>query len=484
MERARPWQGGVIMASVILDPGEWAEREFDECELGDARRTERLKHLAAGVAAKPDGSTPNQTECWADLKAAYRLFDCDDVSFQAIIEPHTRHTREECRPGDVMLLIHDTTELDFSNHPASEGLRPTGNGSGRGFFLHTALMLNAADGRVEGIAAQEIFYRRPAGAKKASKYDMRQSAGRESAVWGRVIDRVGRPPDGVKWINVCDRGADDFEPMAKSIHNGCGFVIRASHLNRKIVPAGDDGQPDKTRTQSLSAFLASLPKQGTRDVHIPAATGRAARTAIVQVRYATVFVYPPRPLTPWLKEHHPKEPLKLQVVELREVKPPKGHEALRWVLWSTEPATTMDEAERIVEHYERRWAVEDYHKCLKTGCRVESRMYRTAARLERVTGVLSVAAVRLLQMRSAAKETPDAPAEQIAPTEWVRTLKLVRNIPVDAPMTIKQFVRQLAGLGGFIGRKSDGEPGWITLWRGFDKLNNMLRGIRAEKKCG
>lgn len=472
------------MAMVVLEPAMWAEREFDECELGDARRVERLKKVAAAVAAKPDGSTPNQTETWADLRGAYRLFDCDDVSFQAILEPHTRHTREACEAGDVKLLIHDTTELDFSDHPAVEGLRPTGNGSGCGFFLHTALMLHAGDGRVEGIAAQEVFSRKPAGTKKASKYDTRKSAERESAVWGRIIDAVGRPPEGVKWINVCDRGADDFEPMAKSIHNGCGFVIRASHLNRKIVPMGEDGQPDHARTMRLSDFLESLPRQGTRDVSIPAATGRPARTAIVQVRYATVFVFPPRPLTPWLKEHHPEEPLKLQVVELREAKAPKGHTPLRWVLWSTEPASTKDEAETIVEHYERRPTVEDYHKCLKTGCRAESRMYRTAARLERVTAVLSVAAVRLLQIRSAAKETPDEPAEKLAPAAWVAMLKAVRRIPPDSRMTIKEFVRQLAGLGGFLGRKSDGEPGWITLWRGFDKLNTMMRGVEAAKKCG
>lgn len=466
------------MSAIIWDPVKWAEREFGECQLGDARRVKRLMQLAVQVAARPDGSTPDQCEEWPDLKAAYRLFAMDDVTFQAIIEPHTRHTREGCRPGDVMLILNDTTELDFSTHRKTEGIGPIGNGGGRGFFLHSGLMVNAKDGRVEGMAGQEIFYRKKRRGRKRAKDSTRRSADRESAVWGKLIDRIGAPPPGVTWIHVDDRGADDLEVMWKSVVNGCGFVIRGARLNRNILTR--DG-----RTLPLAAWLDELPTHGQRKVRVAATPKKPARTATVELRYGEVLLPRPQVITPWLRQHAPNEPLKVSVVELREVNPPKNEKAIRWVLYSTEPATTREEANQIIQYYEKRWTIEEYHKAYKTGCRVESRQYRTAERLERVAGLLSVCAVRLMQLKTAAKETPDRPAEEVAPKSWVKLLIRVRGLPESQPLTIREFVRELAGLGGFLKRKCDGEPGWITLWRGFEKLQLILRGADAvNKKCG
>ncbi len=140
--------------------------------------------FAVQAAARPDGSTPDQTETLPDLKAVYRLFDADDVSFQAIIEPHCRHTREACQPGEEKLIINDTTELDFTSHRKTRGLGPIGNGGGRGFFVHSGLMLDATNRRIEGMAGQEIFYRIPAGTKRGAKNTRRRDPQRESAVQG------------------------------------------------------------------------------------------------------------------------------------------------------------------------------------------------------------------------------------------------------------------------------------------------------------
>jgi len=188
------------MPAIIWEPRTWAEREFGECALGDRRRNRRLIKLAVQVAARPDGSTPDQTETWGDLKAAYRLFDADDVSFQGIIEPHCRHTREDCRPGDVKLILNDTTELDYTSQRQTLGLGQIGDGGGRGFFVHSGLMVDATTGRTDGMAGQEIFHRPLRGKKKkGAKNTRRRSANRESAVWGRLIDRIGPPPSGVTW---------------------------------------------------------------------------------------------------------------------------------------------------------------------------------------------------------------------------------------------------------------------------------------------
>ena len=155
---------------------------------------------------------------------------------------------------------------------------------------------------------------------------------------------------------------------------------------------------------------------------------------------------------------------------------------MRWVLYAPEQVPTVAAAERVISDYERRPTIEDWHKCYKTGCRVEGRQYRTAARLERVAALLAVVAVRLLQLRDAAVRTPQAPAEEVAPARWVQMLRVVRRWPAGRMLTLRDFVRQLAGLGGHLGRKGDGEPGWITLWRGYEKLLLLLRGAEAERE--
>ncbi len=466
------------MAAIVWDPQIWAEREFGECELGDRRRNKRLVKMAVQISARPDGTTPDQFETWGDLKAAYRLFDTEDVSFQAIVGPHCRHTRESCIPGDVKLILNDTTELDYSSHRQTQGLGPIGNGGGRGFFVHSGLMVDATTGRIDGMAGQEIFYRPPVGSKRAAKNTRRRDPDRESAVWGRLMDRISAPPQGVKWVHVCDRGADDYEVFLRAIHHGCGFVIRAARLNRRVETL-------EGCEQSLAEFIDSLPAQGERDVKVNATSKQPARTARVTLRFGQVAVPVPKVVTPWIKEHLPESPLMLRVVELREHSPPKGCVPVRWVLYTTETASDEGEANWVIGAYEQRPTIEDYHKCYKTGCHVENRQYETAQRLERVAGLLSVVAVRLMQMRTAARETPDRPAEELAPRSWINMLRAVRHIPASRPLTIRDFVRQLAGLGGHMLRKCDGEPGWITLWRGYEKLQLLLRGARAaRRKCG
>jgi hypothetical protein len=365
--------------------------------------------------------------------------------------------------------------LDYTPHRHTIGLGPIGNGSGRGFFVHTGLLLDAATGQVEGLAGQEIFYRPPTGSKRGARNTRRRAADRESAVWGRLIERIGKPPEGVLWRHVCDRAADDYEVFRKALYHGCSFVIRAGRLNRKVRNAAGKSLP-------LGEFLADLPAQGERQVRVKATASQPARTARVALRFGQVWLPEPKVLTPWLRKHRRREPLPVSVVELREFEPPAGAQPVRWVLYAPEQVPTVAAAERVISDYERRPTIEDWHKCYKTGCRVEGRQYRTAARLERVAALLAVVAVRLLQLRDAAVRTPQAPAEEVAPARWVQMLRVVRRWPAGRMLTLRDFVRQLAGLGGHLGRKGDGEPGWITLWRGYEKLLLLLRGAEAERE--
>jgi hypothetical protein len=396
-----------VMSEVTVDIEQWAEENFGNCQLGDARRTRRAVTVARQMVEFPDGSTPQQAEKWSDLKAIYRLFDSKEATFTAFAEPHWKRTRSRAR--GTVLVIGDTMETDFGIHRDIDGLGPTGNDFGLGFLLHNSMMVDADSSEILGMAGQDLFYRQPVPKDKTSE-EFKQRV-RESEVWGRLIDEIGRPAGGVKYVHVFDRGADNLEVFCHLIKQQSDWVIRSAQLHRTVF----DDAGEKTDVRRL---IAAQPCLGTYDLKVRVAKGRSSRTAHMEVQY-----------------------------------------------------------------YEKRWLIEEYHKAIKTGCRLESRQYQSAARLEAVAGVISVIAVRLLQLKMLARTQPNLPAKNVVPRQWLLMLQALRK--GSQIETVEQFFRQLAGLGGFLMRKGDGQPGWITIWRGTKKLTLAIRGHLAMKnKCG
>lgn len=460
------------MATLELDVNKWAKQQFGTCDLGDLRRTRRLVRFAAQVAADPDAGTPTQAEKWSDLKAAYNLIDNGDVTFEAIAQPHWQQTRQ--RDKGTWLIVSDTTEVNFGASNQASGLGPLGQGLGRGFLLHSGLMVNPETEEVIGLAGQKIRYRKSV--KKSESRTRRLARDRESRVWGDLTKQIGPPPEGVRFVQVCDRGADNFEVYCELLLNRHDWVIRVARLNRVIWHEGQE--------MPLADYLPSLPLAGTYELSYRS-KDHGPRTAHIEVRFGLVMVPAPRQKSPWLREQGITL-IGMNVVEVREVKAPAGVQPLHWVLFSSLPVSSFDESWAVIEYYEKRPVVEDFHKSLKTGCRVEERQYETSERLEAITGLLSIAAVRLLQLRSTARQTPERPAEEVVPRHWVTVLSALRGRPI---VTVRDFFRQLAGLGGHMLRKCDGEPGWITLWRGFEKLHLALRAIdayrqKSARRCG
>jgi hypothetical protein len=463
-----------------LDSKTWAQQHFADCQLGDKRRTKRLIKMAEQVADNPSASFPEQMERWGDLKAAYRLFDQDDVTFEAIARPHWEQTKQV--PPGRYLVLDDTTELDFGVHRDIDGLAPTGNGGGRGFLLHNGLLVHAANQEIIGVAGQAIHYRQAKPKKENDSQRLKRE--RESKVWGEVIDDVGRPPEGVQFVHVCDRGADNFEVFCHLLERRSDWVVRASTLHRVILTPDDQRMP-------LREYLKTLPLAGTYQLEVRCRKDQPARTAKLEVRFGALKMPAPAHKSRYVKAINPG-PIEMWVVEVREVDAPEGVEPIKWVLYTSLPLQTFDDAWTVIEYYEARWLIEEFHKALKTGCRVTKRGLRKAHRLEAMVGLMSVVAVRLLQLKSVARSDPDRPAQRIVPRLWLVMLKAARkNLRRVYDLTIGQFYRELAKLGGFLGRKCDGDPGWITIWRGWEKLNMLVRGaelastFRSEqKKCG
>jgi hypothetical protein len=453
------------MTTLTIDAVEWAKQQFEACDLGDLRRTKRLLQFATQVANHPAGSVPQQTEDWGDTKAAYRLLNNPDVTFATITAPHHQQTRQV--PIGRYLVIGDTTEIDFGVQRGIQGFGPTGNGGGAGFLLHSALLVGTANEDIQGLAGQTIHYRRAK--PKQENTTSRLKRRRESQIWGTVIDQVGRPPPNVQWIQVLDRGADNYEVFVHARVQQNEWVIRAAQLARKVQNSAGETLP-------LSKLVASLPVAGSYELSLRARPQQPARVAQLQVKFGVVLMPAPTHRSKYVKDSG-LTLLPMWVIEVCEINAPPGSPPIRWVLYTSLPIANFQNAWQVIEYYEKRWLIEEWHKALKSGCGVAERQLKTKEGLEAFTGLLSVVAVRLLQLKSAARTEPNRPARELVPPLWLKMLaaRLKKTIAPQA-MTIREFYRGVAKLGGFLGRKSDGEPGWMTIWRGWQKLQLVVDG--------
>jgi hypothetical protein len=423
--------------------------------------------------------------------------DNEKVSFKAVIEPHCVRTRSHAREG-VFLSICDTTELSFSVKRKIASLGKTGDNLGQGFFLHSSLLKSEATGEILGLAAQDLSYRIPVA--KGETRAQRLKRARNSEFWGRVVQEVGLPQPNATIIHVCDRGADNYEFFTHCQLQRSGWVTRVQHLTRKIVPAESSisGEPTKgSKKQTLIEYMKLQPVIGSYELKVASTRHRRARTVNVEVRIANVWVPRPYYMSPLLKEIGAPF-IKMGVVIAEEIisgnarkKTDSDREKpLQWVLYTNEKMTTFDDAWRVLGRYEQRWIIEEYHKAAKTGCQIQNRLYRTNKRLERITGILSVLAVRLVAMKEFAKSQPDLKAVGVVPKQWLTVVcKLHRKLSPKSQhrwrpsqVTVVQFIRGLAMLGGFLGRKHDGDPGWITIWRGVKELMIVLNARKRLRR--
>jgi hypothetical protein len=449
-----------------LDNDEWVERQFGECELGNVARTKRLQYVAVNMLSSPEQSLPKQNGRWADLKAAYRLFANERVTFDAVSGVHWRQTRRTA-PGRY-LCISDTTDIDHSSHRATAELGMLGDGKGRGMQLHSCLFYDADRQQLVGTGGALVHYR--ALSPKNETRMQRLKRVRESQLWGQLVERVGAPPPGSRWIHVFDRGGDNFEAMCHIRLNHCDWIIRACKLNRKVLL-------ETGKKTSLAEALQQAMLLGSYELNLRTRPGAKARTALLEVSVVKVVFPRPRHRSSWLKQCEIRE-LAVNVVWVRERNAPKGAAAIEWVLLTSLPIATFAAAYQVIDDYEHRWLIEEYHKVLKTGCGVEGHALRSADRLEPLLGLIAVIGTRLLQLKLVGRNQPEAKAMTHVPSSWLKCLKLARPQLLITDMTVYTFFRELAKLGGFLGRKCDGEPGWQTVWRGYQKIESLLDALR------
>jgi hypothetical protein len=441
-------------------------KNFGEVDLGDQRRTERLIASAAQIAAHPEKPF-NQVFDWNDLRGFYRLCHQETATLDALQEPHWHLTRQEMAKQSLVLILHDTSEMDFTEHTALQGIGPIGDGGGRGFLQHNSLAVVPEPKQVLGLAYQQLLIRKEA--PKNEHTSKRKRRDRESQLWLRGIEATGRPPAGSRWVDVGDRGSDIYEAMVASQGQGHDFLFRLVQ-NRQVWTT-----PERDQPTTLRDYARSLASQGHESVEIPGRGGRAARTADVELAAAPVWI--PAPSSTLQRAAQPV--VAAWVVRVWEANPPAGVEALEWLLITSVPTRTFEELRERRDWYACRWMIEVFHDIEKNGCSEEDRRFETAPRMAACLAILSVVAVRIFQLRTALESQPNAPAEQVATQDEIKVLRSFLKVP-RGPMTVRDFVRGVARLGGFLARKNDGEPGVKTLWRGYQRLQDLLLGYQLR----
>lgn len=446
----------------MLNPKSWAERTFGGVQLHDMRRTRRAVQAATHLAENPLGSLPAQMHTWKETKALYRLLDEPDVTFAALMQPHMQQTREQANCSPVVLLVQDTTDIDLSHRHKISGVGQIGNERGRGFFVQTVLAVRPQTREVLGCMTQEPFVRIPApdGEQRSQR---RKRDERETDVWMRQVYAIGTPEPTSMWVHVGDRGADMFPFFQACQETQTQFLVRAAQ-NRRV----QEGEEEITYSLTQAR---SWPSQASRPFEGRARHGHQGRSTQLQLAFGQITLLPPR--------HEPrasKQPLTVGVIRVWEEKAPEGEEPLEWVLLTSVPTTTLDQAWERVEWYRHRWLVEDYHQCLKSGCRIEHRQLQSVDGLMRLLGLLSPLAVRLLQVRASAREEPERPASEVIDPLMLAVLaKRSGQSPVT--MTLGTFWTEVARLGGYLARRHDGLPGWRTIWKGWLSLQALLEGV-------
>ena len=451
-------------------PADWAEEELGGARLGDARLRQRLLTLARDRYARPQANLPQACQTRAKTKAAYRFLEHPDTTMDALLQPHFEATRQRLAAEKLVLAVQDTTSLNYTTHRATDDLGPIGTQAegARGLWLHSTLAFNT-EGTPLGLLDVQCWARDGRQFGKHHERKKRSIEEKESAKWlksFRALAQVQRRTPGTRLVSVGDREADIYELFQEALADaqGPGLLVRAEQDRLRA-----EGQ------EHLWPWLARQAAAGVQEIGVPRRGAQRARVAQMEVRFAQVTLQPPcgKPKLP---------PLTLGAVLAQEADAPAGLKPLRWMLLTTCAVESFAAACEKLHWYTLRWGIEVYHRTLKSGCQIEQRQLGSAERLEACLAIDLVVAWRIFHLAKLGRETPAVPCTvYFEEAQWKALLAYITKnpLPPAQPPSLGQAMRLVASLGGFLGRKGDGNPGTQTLWLGLQRLDDITETYKV-----
>jgi hypothetical protein len=434
----------------------WTDREFAGLDLGDGRLNKRARILMERLAADPTASIPMACHSWSETVAAYRFLGNPGVEWRDMMAPHWEQTQQRMRAHPVVLCLTDTSELDFNGQEA-KGLGPLNYEARRGMYVHPTLAVTPEReslGVVDAwMWAREM--RDDDGVRHGQKESLRWIEGYE-----RVAEMAAAMPD-TRLVYVADREADLVAMMARAqaLDTPADWLVRAKH--NRCLPEGDG--------EKLWAYTTAGEALGEITFTLPARGDHKSRKVRQQLWAREVKISAGK-----------GETVTATCVIAREIGTPKGVKPVEWRLLTNRKAEALADVIELIDWYRARWEIEIYFHVLKNGCKVEALQLSDIDRIERALALFMVVAWRVTYLMRMGRTCPDLDAALFFEADEIRGAFLLAKKPAPAmPPRLNEVLRLIAQLGGFLGRKSDGEPGVKTIWQGLQKVMTAAETLAA-----
>ena len=469
-------------------PAPWVLEEMKTADLNDKRLNERLATVLSSLSERPTASIPAACGGYDEMVAAYRFFDNDKVTYQRVLAPHADQTRARIAQQEVVLLVQDTTELDFTRPQQQMIGAGSLDGSRCGAFLHP-LVAFTSDGTPLGTCWATMWAREEPPAEKPEETPQEKRKRlratpieeKESQRWIEGLRQardVAQQASQVQCVCVCDSEADIYELFLEPRgEKPIDWLVRAcqDRAVRKDAENSDASYLREAVQSQAVLFSQEIAVRGRPTAKVSCETRarrqpQKSRTAQVEVRATTVLLRSP------VRPGGKLPDVSVNVVQVREVNPPVNEAAVEWLLITTLPIATIEQVRTIVGHYAVRFMIEVLFRVLKSGCRVEERRFEHIGRMLPCVAVYLIVAWRTLMVCRLGRSSPDLDCEAIFdPAEWKSVWMTVRRTkpPRRAPR-LAQMLTLIAQLGGYVNYPNrDDLPGPQTIWLGMQRMYDL-----------
>ncbi len=436
----------------------WAQLEMAGLDLGDKRLHDRVVLILNRWSQKPMASIPEASHGWGETMGTYRFLSNESVSWDKLLEPHWTQTEVRLKEHEVVLCIQDTTELDFNGQEIA-GLGPLSYESQRGMYLHATYMVTT-DREPLGVWDAWMWSRetKPANDRRPGIV--------ESTRWIEGYERLAERAEDfphTRFVYVADREADILALLVKAHDLGepVDYLIRACHdrsleTGEKLWASVQVTSPIGNLSFTLRGRKGEPVRRVQQDLYVKCVTLSDKRGGYIET---TCLI---------AKERHAS----------------KGN-PITWRLLTNRLVNTDEEAVELLQWYCARWEIEIFFDILKNACQIEALQLSHRDRIERALALFMVVSWRIARLMRLGRDCPDINAELLfEPVEWKMAFILLKKAIPDKPPTLNTVIRAIARLGGFLGRKSDGEPGVKTLWKGMQCLAQSVIALQHLQEAG
>lgn len=459
---------------MLAEDENWACQEMQGVVFNDKRLEDRLPTILQTLFRHPTESIPAACDSRKDIKATYRFFDNDKVSFQEIMAPHYKQTLTRIRHHPVVLFLNDISEINLTDKTVADQLGYIGDNKTHGLFIHPLLAVTP-ERLPLGVADYYTWLRTDISrTAQERKHDPLET--KETYCWmlgyRNTCDLAKKAPS-TTGVYVADRGADIFEIYHEAHlrrHTApAHFLIRAAYHDRRVDPAGGDDSATDPPARHLKEQIAQRAPLATVQFTLQATASHAKRPITQEVRAGQIQLKVPH------KQDKTIADAPVNAVLLTEPHPPTGQEPLVWLFLTSLPVETPEQCEAIIQYYLARWEIECFFKVLKSGCQIEQLYLQTDARFMNALAIYTIIAWRLLYCTRLGRACPDLPCTVLyTEAEWRALYSIMeQEAPPTAPAqppTLQTMTHWIAQCGGFLGRPGDGEPGIKTMWNGMRRL--------------